>query len=109
MTTFDDREKAFEAKFKLDQDTQFKVTNRTNRLLGLWVASEIGKSGADADAYAKEIVLADFDKPGDDDVVQRVLKDLEAAGKPSDAATIRGKLAKFQGEAKKQVMAESQK
>jgi hypothetical protein len=109
MTTFDDREKAFEAKFKLDQDALFKVNNRGNRLLGLWVAAEIGKSGADADAYAKEIVLADFDKPGDDDVVQRVLKDLEAAGKPSTAATIRGKLAKFQGEAKKQLMAEAQK
>jgi hypothetical protein len=53
MTTFDDREKAFEAKFRLDQDAQFKVNNRANRLLGLWVASEIGKSGADADAYAK--------------------------------------------------------
>jgi hypothetical protein len=109
MTTFDDREKAFEAKFKLDQDAQFKVNNRRNRLLGLWVASQLGKSGADADAYAKEIVLADFDKPGDDDVVERVLKDLEAAGKPSTAETIRGKLAGLLGEAKKQVMAEQQK
>lgn len=109
MTTFDDRERAFESKFKLDQDVQFKVTNRRNRLLGLWVASQIGKAGGDADAYAKEVVLSDFEKAGDDDVVQKVLKDLAAAGKPSDAAAVRNKMGALLNEAKQQVMSEVQK
>ena len=107
MTTFDDREKAFEAKFKLDQDLQFKVNNRRNRLLGMWAAEQLGKSGADAEAYAKEVVLADFDKPGDDDVVQKVLKDLAAAGKPSDAAAVRSKMAALVAIAKQQVASEA--
>jgi len=106
MTTFDDREKAFESKYKLEQDLQFKVNNRRNRMLGLWVASQLGKSGADADAYAKEVVLSDFEKPGDQDVVDKVLKDLAAAGKASDAATIRGKMTVLAVEAKKQLMEE---
>lgn len=109
MTTFDDREKAFESKFKLDQEMQFKVQNRRNRLLGLWVASQIGKSGSDADVYAKEVVLSDFEKAGDEDVVNKVMKDLAAAGKPSDAAAIRGKMATLLGEAKQQIMSENQK
>ena len=107
MTTFDEREKGFEAKFKLDQDLQFKVNNRRNRLLGMWAAEQLGKSGADAEAYAKEVVLADFDKPGDDDVVQKVLKDLAAAGKPSDAVAIRKKMDSLVALAKQQVSTES--
>ena len=63
MTTFDDREKAFEKKFEHDQDLQFKATARKNKLLGLWAAGLMGKSGADAEAYAKEIVVAAVDKP----------------------------------------------
>ena len=69
MTTFDDREKAFEKKFEHDQDLQFKATARKNKLLGLWAAGLMGKSGADAEAYAKEVVVADFEKPGDSDVI----------------------------------------
>lgn len=109
MTTFDDREKAFESKFKLDQEIQFKVTNRRNKLLGLWIAGQIGKSGADAEAYAREVVLSDFEKAGEEDVVQKVLKDLATAGKPGDAAAIRGKMASLLEEAKRQVMTEIQK
>lgn len=107
MTTFDDREKAFEAKFKHDQDLQFKVNNRRNRLLGMWVAEQLGKSGADAEAYAKEVVLADFDKPGDDDVVQKVLNDFAAAGKPGDAAAIRRQMQALLPIAKQQVSSEA--
>ena len=107
MTTFDEREKAFENKFKRDQELQFKVNNRRNRLLGHWIASQLGKSGPDADAYAKEVVMADFDKPGDNDVLQKVLGDLKAAGKPADAAAVRKQMDRLVDEAKKQVMEES--
>ncbi len=79
MTTFDEREKAFEKKFEHDQDLQFKATARKNKLLGLWAASLMGKSGADAEAYAKEVVMADLDVPGDHDVIAKLVKDLAAA------------------------------
>lgn len=80
MTTFNDREKGFEEKFKHDQDLQFRVVNRRNKLLGLWAADLLGKKGADADAYAKEVVLSDFEAPGEDDVIQKIEKDFTAAG-----------------------------
>ncbi len=107
MSTFDEREKAFENKFKRDQDLQFKVNNRRNRLLGQWVASQLGKVGPDADAYAKEVVMADFEKAGDDDVLQKVLADLTAAGKPADAGAVRKQMDKLIEDAKKQLMDES--
>ena len=75
MTTFDKREKGFEAKFQHDQETQFKVIARRNKLLGLWAAEKLGLEGEDADSYAKEVVVADFEKPGDDDVVEKVMGD----------------------------------
>jgi len=80
MSTFDEREKGFEAKYKHDQEIQFKVTARRNRLLGLWAAEQLGLSGAEADAYAKSVVVADFEKPGDEDVVGKVMADLSAKG-----------------------------
>ena len=80
MTTFDDREKGFEAKFALDQDQEFKAMARRNKLLGLWAAGILGKTGPDADAYAKEVVVAEFEQAGDDDVLQKVLKDLDGKG-----------------------------
>ena len=79
MTTFDEREKAFEKKFEHDQDLQFKATSRKNKLLGLWAASLMGKSGADAEAYAKSVVMSDFEEAGDDDVFRKVKADLDAA------------------------------
>ena len=69
MTTFDDREKAFEDKYKHDADLQFRVEVRRNKLLGLWIAEMLGKAGDDAESYAKEVVSSDFEEPGDDDVV----------------------------------------
>ena len=80
MTTFDDRKDAFENKFALDEELRFKATARRNKLLGLWAAEKLGKSGAEADAYAKSVVLADFEEAGDGDVIRKVKADLEAGG-----------------------------
>jgi hypothetical protein len=106
MTTFDDRQKSFEKKFERDQDLQFKVNARRNKLLGLWAAGIMGKSGTDAEGYAKEVVIADFEKPGDDDVVQKLVKDLAAAGKPTEEQTIRKQAELLMTEAKTQLMAD---
>lgn len=82
MSTFDQREKDFERKFAHDEELRFKATARRNKLLGLWAAEKLGKSAADADAYAKEVVAADFEEAGDEDVFRKVAKDL--AGKASE-------------------------
>jgi hypothetical protein len=109
MSMFDDREKGYEAKYKHDQEALFKITARRNKLLGLWVASQLGKSGADAEAYAKEVVASDFEKPGDDDVIVKVLKDLEAKGIDYDMDAIRKKLLAFGNEARIQIEADAKK
>lgn len=106
MTTFDDREKAFEAKYEHDQELKFKVNARRNKLLGLWAASLLGKTGADAEAYAKEVVLADFEKPGDSDIMHKLMKDFAAAGKPMDEQAIRKQSNHLSDDAKKQIMTE---
>lgn len=80
MTTFDKREEGFEKKFAHDEELQFKAMARRNKLLGLWAAELLGKSGDDANAYAKEVVLADFEEAGDGDVLKKVVKDLEGKG-----------------------------
>jgi hypothetical protein len=80
MTTFDKREEGFEKKFAHDEELRFKAMARRNKLLGLWAAGVLGKSGAEADAYAKEVVVADFEEAGDDDVLRKVAKDLQAKG-----------------------------
>ena len=80
MTTFDKREEGFEKKFAHDEDLKFKAMARRNKLLGLWAAGLLGKSGADADAYAKEVVLADFEAASDGDVLHKVAKDLLGKG-----------------------------
>ncbi|MDP1750804.1 MAG: DUF1476 domain-containing protein [Reyranella sp.] len=107
MTSFDEREKAFEKKFEKDQEIQFKVTARRNKLLGLWAAGVMGKSGADAEAYAKDVVMSDFEKPGDSDVMEKLVKDLAAAGKPTEEHIIRKQAERLVEEAKKQVMTET--
>ena len=80
MTAFDDRKTAAEAKFTHDQEFQFKTIARRNKLLGLWAAEQMGISGADAEAYAKQVVIADFEEPGDADVLRKVLGDLTGKG-----------------------------
>ena len=76
-TSFDKREEGFEKQFAHDEELRFKATARRNKLLGLWIAEKLGMSGADADAYAKSVVMADFEEAGDDDVFRKVRKDLD--------------------------------
>jgi hypothetical protein len=80
MTTFDKREEGFEKQFAHDEELRFKAMARRNKMLGLWAAGVLGKSGADAEAYAKEVVLADFEEAGDNDVLAKVVKDLQPNG-----------------------------
>lgn len=106
MTTFDNREKAFEDKYKHDQDLQFRVEVRRNKLLGLWVAEMLGKSQDEADSYAKEVISSDFEEPGDDDVVRKVLADLEQHNVDFSEHRLRKKMDELLGVAKEQVMNE---
>ncbi|MBM6595501.1 DUF1476 domain-containing protein [Microvirga pudoricolor] len=92
MTTFDDRRNAFENKFALDEDLRFKATARRNKLLGLWAAERLGKTGAEADAYAKAVILADFEEAGDADVLRKVHADLQAGGKGVSEAELAAKM-----------------
>jgi hypothetical protein len=80
MTTFDKREEGFEKKFAHDQELLFKANARRNKMLGLWAAEKMGLSGPAAEAYAKEVVVADFEEAGDDDVLRKVRKDYDAKG-----------------------------
>jgi len=80
MTTFDKREEGFEKQFAHDEELRFKAMARRNKMLGLWAAGVLGKSGADAEAYAKEVVLADFEEAGDNDVLRKVSTDLQPKG-----------------------------
>jgi hypothetical protein len=80
MTTFDKREEGFEKQFAHDEELKFKAIARRNRLLGLWAAEKLGISGPDADAYAKEVVMSDFEEAGDHDVLRKVRKDFDAKG-----------------------------
>jgi len=104
MTTFDDRENAFENKYAHDEEMKFKAEARRNKLLGLWAAELLGKTGEDADAYAKEVVLSGFEEAGHEDVVRKVAGDL---GDLADADTIRGKMAELLRIAKEQIMKEA--
>jgi len=79
MTTFDNRKDTAEKKFALDAELEFKATARRNKLLGLWVAEKLGKSGAEAEAYAKSVVMADFEEAGDEDVFRKIRADFDAA------------------------------
>lgn len=107
MATFDEREKGFEQKYKHDQELQFKVNARRNKLLGQWAAEQMGMTGVAAEAYAKEVVAADFEKPGDSDVLDKVMKDLKAKGKPATESQIRKEMDRLLAVAKEQVMKQS--
>ena len=103
MTSFDDREKAFEAKYAHDAEMAFKAEARRNKLLGLWAADLMGKSAEDAEAYAREVIKADFEEAGHEDVVRKVAADL---GDLSDPAAIRTKMDELLVVAKAQLMTE---
>lgn len=104
MTTFDNRQKNFENKFAHDEELKFKVTNRRNKLLGLWAAEKLGKTGAEAEAYAKEVVMSDFDEPGEDDMIAKILADFQAAGIALKKGDISYELNHLAEKAREQVM-----
>ena len=103
---FNDREKGFEAKYQHDQETLFKITARRNKLLGLWAAEQMGLGGADADAYAKEVVVADFEEAGDDDVLRKVLGDLTDKGIDLDKKAVRKEMDALLATAREQIITE---
>lgn len=102
-----DREKGFEAKYRLDEETRFKIAARRNKLLGLWAAERMGLSGDHAVDYAKEVVIADFTRPGDEDVLEKVLKDLTDKGLDSTGVEIRQEMDKLTETARTQIMKEA--
>jgi hypothetical protein len=104
MTTFNDREMAFENKFAHDEEMQFKAAARRNKLLGLWAAALLGKTGADAEAYAMEVVQSDFAEIGHEDVIRKLAADLDYR---ADEPTIRAKMGELLAVAKGQVLDEA--
>ena len=105
MTTFDKRQEGFEKKFALDEEQKFKAMARRNRLLGLWAAEKLGLSGDAATAYSKEVVAADFEEAGDQDVQNKVVKDFAAKGVAIAAAEVRAKMDELMAAAAAQVKA----
>jgi hypothetical protein len=105
MTTFDDRRDSFEKKFAHDEELRFKAMARRNKLLGLWAAEKLGKSGADADAYAKSVVMADFQEAGDDDVLRKVKADLDAGAVTMGEGELRARMTELLARAVEEVQA----
>lgn len=103
MTTFDDRENAFENRFAHDAELEFRITARRNRLVGLWAAGLMGLGTEDADSYAKAVVQADFEEAGDDDVVRKLLSDLSRAGVATSEEAVRAEMARLLTEAREQI------
>jgi len=104
MPQFDDRERAFEAKFARDEEMQFRVAARRNRLLGEWAAELMKLSQVETESYAKDVVRADFEEAGDEDVIRKLLGDLTSAGVDVDEARIREALGHKAVEARRQLM-----
>ena len=92
MTTFDDREQAFENKFAHDEESEFKAVGRRNRMLGVWAAGLMGLSADHVEEYARAVVKSDFEQPGDEDVLRKVFKDLSASGTKVTEGMVRGKM-----------------
>lgn len=105
MTMFDKREEGFEKKFAHDEELRFKATARRNKLLGLWAAEHLGKTGADADAYAKSVIMADFEEAGDDDVFRKVKGDFDAASIGQNDQQIRQAMNELMGRAIAEIQA----
>jgi hypothetical protein len=109
MTTFDEREKAFERKFAHDQDLRFRATARRNKLFGLWAAEKLGLSDAEAGEYAKSVIRADFQEPGDDDVLRKVKGDFDAKGVDQSYDQLLSTLTDMMAEALRQIESEGGK
>jgi len=107
MTSFQDRERAEEAKFALDEEIEFRIHARRNRLLGVWAAEQMGLSPAEAEAYAKSLIQTDFEGAGDEDVVRKLLGDLIAAAVESDEAEVRTVLKAKEVEARRALISEA--
>lgn len=105
MTIFEDRKKGYERKFQQDQELAFKAKVRRDRLLGLWAAERLGLSGAAAEAYAGEVVAADFERPGDEDVIGKIAKDFATKGVPLGADRVRVELERCAAVAREQLAA----
>ena len=103
MTTFDEREKGFEAKFALDQDQEFRAMARRNKLLGLWAAEKMGLSPESGEDYAKAVVRADFEQPGDEDVFRKVAGDFKASALSVSEGEIRSKMDEYASVARDQI------
>lgn len=105
MTTFDKREEGFEKQFAHDEELKFKATSRRNKLLGLWAAEKLGRKGPDADSYAKDVVMSDFEEAGDEDVFRKIRKDLDAASVAVTDQEIRTMMLELMGKAVAQIKA----
>jgi hypothetical protein len=103
MANLDDRQKGFEKKFAIDEELKFKANARRNKLLGLWAAEKLGKSGAEAEEYAKSVVRADFEEVGDDDVFRKIRADFDAASVEQSDHQIRRTMQELMAEAIDQV------
>ena len=104
MSQFDDRERAFEAKYARDEEMQFRITARRNRLLGEWAARRMGLNDAEAESYAKDVIRSDFEEAGDHDVIRKVLGDLTSAGVESDEEQVREAMKHKEVEARRQII-----
>ena len=104
MSQFNDRERAFETKYARDEEMQFRVLARRNRLLGEWAAGLMGLTAAESEAYAKEVIQADFEEAGDEDVIRKLLGDLTSAQVDIDEDKIRATLDHKLVEARRQLM-----
>jgi hypothetical protein len=106
MASFEDREKGYERKFAHDEELKFKATARRNKLLGLWAAELMGLSGDAAQAYAREVIKADLEEPGEEDVVRKIRRDFDAKGVDQSDHQIRRQMAELLGQAVSQLEAE---
>ena len=104
MTQFDDRERAFEAKFAHDEEMRFRIVARRNRLLGQWAARRMGLNEAEAESYAKDVIRSDFEEAGDHDVVRKLMGDLTAAGVDCDEDVVQEALRNKEIEARRQII-----
>jgi hypothetical protein len=105
MTTFDERERSYEAKFARDEELRFKATARRNKALGAWAAAKLGITGLEAEDYIKEVIRSDFKHPGDSDIIEKVIGDFRAKGVPLTEQELKAKLVELMAEAVAQIEA----
>lgn len=106
MTQFKNREQAFESNYKREQELDFKISARRNKLLGVWAAGLLGLDEASTEAYAKEVVISDFEEAGDDDVLRKVFKDLRGKNIDTSEQLVRKEMDRLRGVARDQIMSE---